>query len=192
MPGPMLVGAKLYLRPLESADVGDSYVAWLNDREVTRYLETERATATREGIAEYLHRFEGGTDLIFAIVDKATGKHVGNVTLNRIDRVRGTADTGLMIGEKSFWGRGYAYEAWFLLIDYAFRELRLRKIIAGTFAPNEASLAVLRKLGFRVEGVLRGEARVDGEFVDVVKLGMFENEFAGRRPEPPDLPTGPC
>ena len=68
-----------------------------------------------------------------------------------------------MIGRKEFWGRGYAFEAWSLLLEYAFEVLGLRKIIAGAVVGNVPSMVVLEKLGFQVEGRLRQEFVMNGE-----------------------------
>ena len=163
----ILAGEKLYLRPLEDSDVGDEYLSWLNNPGVTRYLETGKSTVSLSDLLKYLERFHNSTtDLIFAIVDKESGQHIGNATLNRINWTHRTVDTGLMIGRMKFWGKGYAFEAWSLLLEYAFQCLGLRKIVAGTAADNVASIAVLKKLGFKVEGVLRQEFLVDGECKD--------------------------
>lgn len=178
MQRPFLVGQKLLLRPLEESDVSEEYVGWLNDQEVTRYLETGKFPATLETVRKYLERFQGSaTDVILAIVDRGTGQHIGNVTLNHINWVHRTADTGLMIGRKDFWGKGYAFEAWSLIIEYALQRLGLRKIVAGVVDGNAASLATLQKLGFQIEGRLRAEHWVDGEFRDALRLGLLRDEF---------------
>ena len=183
---PFLVGQKVYLRLLEESDIGEEYVGWLNDYEVTRYLETGKFPSTPEAIRKYLERFQDSTThLVFAVVDRETDQHIGNVTLDRINWIRRTADTGLMIGRKGFWGKGYAFEAWSLIIEYAFQRLGLRKIIAGAVADNVASIAVLKKLGFRVEGTLRQEVLVDGEYRDTVRLGLLREEFY-KCVQPPD------
>ena len=175
---PFLVGEQVYLRPLEESDVNEEYLSWLNDSETTRYLETGKFPNTNESLRGYLQRFEGSTtDLAFAIIDKQTEQHIGNVTLNRISWIHRTGDTGLMIGRKDFWGRGIAFETWSLIIEYAFNRLGLRKIIAGCNVNNVASLAVLRMLGFHQEGLLRREVFVDGEYLDGIRLGMFREEF---------------
>lgn len=174
----VLEGQRLFLRRLEQTDVSDAYLRWLNDRNVTRYLETGRGPVAKEDIYRYLERFAGSSvDFIFGIVDRGTGEHIGNVTLNRIDRVHGTADTGIMIGETAFWGHGYAAEAWSVLIDWSFARLGLRKVVAGVCEPNVASARALRRLGFRLEGVHRGECLVDGEPVDALRFGLFPHEF---------------
>ena len=173
-----LVGEKLYLRPLEAGDVSEEYLDWLHDAEVTRYLDTGRFPTSRDALMQYVERANAAPhNLVFAIVDRATDLHVGNVALNNITWVDGTMDTGLLLGRKEFWGKGYAFEAWSLVIEYAFDRLNLRKILAGVIAGNRASLAVLGRLGFQVEGTLRAQRFVDGAFHDVVRLGMFRHEF---------------
>ena len=82
-----------------------------------------------------------------------------------------------MIGRKEFWGKGIAFEAWSLVIEYAFQNLGMRKILAGAIAGHEASIKTLKNLGFRVEGTLRKEVLVDGEFCDKLSLGLFHEEF---------------
>ena len=65
---------------------------------------------------------------------------------------RSTPEVGL------FWalslegrGHGYATEAARALIDYAFSALNLRRIIATTDHANVASIAVMRRVGMRIE-----------------------------------------
>jgi RimJ/RimL family protein N-acetyltransferase len=168
----------VYLRLLEESDISEEYVGWLNDCEVTRYMETGKFPATPESIRQFLQRFHGSTtDIIFGIIDRETDQHVGNVTLNHINWIHRTADTGLMIGRKDFWGKGYAFEAWSLFLEYAFQRLGLRKIIAGVIVDNTASFVTLQKLGFKVEGTLRQEYLVDGEYRDGVRLGLLREQF---------------
>src|SRR3972149_1107027 len=99
----ILTGEKLYPRPLEDSDIGDEYLSWVNNPEVTRYLETGKAPVSLPDLHRYLERFQNSkTDFIFAIVDKRSGRFIGNVTLNRINWTHRTADTGLMIGRMEF------------------------------------------------------------------------------------------
>ena len=173
-----LVGKRVYLRHLEEGDISDDYVGWLNDPDVTRYLETGRTPSSIASIRQFLRRFDdSATDLIFAIIERRTDRHIGNVTLNRISAIHRTADTGLLIGVKSAWGKGYAGEAWALVAAYAFERLGLRKLIAGVVDGNVASQTSLEKLGFTVEGRLRQEYWCDGTWRDYIRLGLFREEF---------------
>lgn len=167
-----------YKCSLEESDIGEEYVGWLNNYEVTRYLETGKFPSTPEAIRKYLERFQDSTaDLILAIVDTDTDQHIGNVTLNRINWINRTADTGLIIGKKEFWGKGYAFEAWSLVLEYAFQRLGLRKIIAGAVVDNVTSITILKKLGFKIEGTFCQEFLVDGEYKDGIRLGLLREEF---------------
>ncbi len=173
-----LMGQKLYLRPLEESDIGPEYVNWLNDHDVTRYMGTGRFPSTKESIRKFLSRFENSTtDLALAIIDREQNQHIGNVTLNHINWIDRTADTGLMIGRKEFWGKGYAYEAWRLILTYAFSQLGLRKVVAGAVVENVASVGTLRKLGFKLEGTFREEVLVDGKPCDTARFGLLRREF---------------
>lgn len=175
----VLVGDRVNLRPLTQSDIGQDYLSWLNDFEVTRYLLGVQHPSSETDIKKYLERFAGShNDLAFAIIDRQSDLHIGNVTLNHISWVHRTADTGLMIGRKEFWGKGLAFGAWSLIIEYAFQQLGLRKIIAGVIDGNVASLRTLEKLGFKIEGTLRQEVLVDGEHRDVYRLGLFQDEFS--------------
>lgn len=177
-PTARLENQRIVLRPLREEDLGPTYLGWLRDPEVTRYMQAGSAPATSRRLRQYVERFRRSrTDFIFAIVDRATGLHIGNVTVNHLHPVYRTADTGLMIGRKDFWGQGYATEAWSLLLDHAFRRLGVRKVVAGAAADHEASVAVLRKLGFREEGRLRREVLMDGRYQDVIRFGLFAEEL---------------
>ena len=118
--------------------------------------------------------------MAFAIVDEATNLHIGNITLHSIDWVHRTAEMGTMIGNKEFWGKGYATEARSLLITCAFSRWGLRKITVGNVEGNQASISSNKKLGFQEEGLLREQVLVDGEYRDVIRMGLLRHEF---RPE---------
>ncbi len=176
--GVFLDGDKVCLRPLTEADVNEEYLGWLHDQEVQRYIESTRLPMTLERLREYVRRFEGSDRQVsLAIVEKASNRHVGNVTLNNINWVNRTADTAIMIGGKDCWGHGYAFEAWSLLLEYAFQRLNLRKIIAGVAVDNAPSASALKRLGFQVEGTLRAEVWVEGAYRDALRLALFREDF---------------
>ena len=175
---PVLESERLRLRPVTEADLSGGYLEWLNDAEVTRYMETGKEPVTPAMLRDYRERMHANPNaVLFAIVLKTEDRHIGTVTINDINRRAGTANTGLMIGDKRHWGQGYAREAWSLAIDWAFRGLGLRRLIAGVIDGNGASLASLRSLGFQIEGRLRQHSLVDGAYLDVDRLGLLRDEF---------------
>jgi|GEM_PF-1276912 len=49
-----------------------------------------------------------------------------------------------------FWGKSYAYEASVAMIDYAFQTLKIPRLVNGTGSENVRSIALHKRLGFRI------------------------------------------
>ena len=174
-----LVGECIYLREVRPSDVNENYYRWMNDPEVTQYLESRFAPNSMETLQEYVRNFMGNKDNIFlAIVLKENHKHLGNIKMGPIDWFHRLADIGVMLGEKDSWGKGYASEAISLLSEHAFKNLNLHKLTAGCYKPNEGSLKAFEKAGFETEGVRKKHCFFNGKYVDAILLGLL-NEKEG-------------
>lgn len=69
----------------------------------------------------------------------------------------------------------------FLALDYAFNNLHVHKLACEVLAFNAAVIKLHKKFGFEVEGVLREHHLVDGEYVDIYKLGVLSREWESHR-----------
>lgn len=173
-------GEHLQLRRLRPEDVGTTYVGWLNDAETVRYTEARHGRHTLESVREFVAACQARSDVhLWGIFELAGGAHVGNIKLGPIDAFHRRASIGLLIGERSRWGRGYATEAIGIAVRLGFGELGLHKLTAGVIAGNEPSLKAFRKNGFVVEGVRRRHSLVDGAWRDETLLGLLAEELAG-------------
>ena len=112
--------------------------------------------------------------LIFKTNDKTLlgGINVGNVRRG----VAQSASLGYWIGEKHS-RNGYMKEALKLLIPSLFVDLRLNRIEAATLEENVASKNLLKKIGFKKEGVLRKYLKINGTWRDHILYGLLENDF---------------
>ena len=112
--------------------------------------------------------------LIFKSDDKTLlgGINVGNVRRG----VAQSASLGYWIGVK-YARNGYMKEALRLLIPSLFVDLRLNRIEAATLEENTASKNLLKKIGFKKEGVLRKYLKINGAWRDHVLYGLLENDF---------------
>ena len=112
--------------------------------------------------------------LIFKTDDKILlgGINVGNVRRG----VSQSASLGYWIGEK-YSRNGYMKEALKLLIPSLFVDLRLNRIEAATLEENIASKNLLKKIGFKKEGVLRKYLKINGTWRDHILYGLLENDF---------------
>lgn len=188
MDHPFLIGERIYLRALEKADFAGPYLNWVNDPEVTKYLSGGRFPTTLEQLEEYFEKMTGSNEhVFFAIIDKETNKHVGNIKLGPIDWISRHTNFGTMIGEKDFWGKGYGTEAMQLILHYAFDRLNLLKVWDGAISVNSLSLRKNEKAGLKVEAVLKDHTYIDGRYYDSVIVSITQEEYYAMRGSRADI-----
>ena len=181
-PAPFLQGARVILRPLNIDDLDGPYCDWLNDYHVTRFLETGSFPSTRALLEQYVKRVASHPDnVLLAIVDRASGQHIGNIKLGPIHPLHRRADLGILIGEASFRGKGYGCEAMELILAYGFERLNLHKITLGVHADHRSAVTLYRSLGFRLEGTLKEQLFRDGKFRDKSVMGILRRDYLKRR-----------
>jgi [ribosomal protein S5]-alanine N-acetyltransferase len=148
---PDLYGKHCILRPLLVEHVTPHYVAWLNDPEVSRYLESRFVIQTLESVRDFVgSQRERGSSLFYGIW-ALNETHIGNIKLGPIDHNHLTSDLGFLIGDRDFWGKGIASEAITLIVKLGF-DMGLQKITAGSYENNLGSAKALKNAGFTKEG----------------------------------------
>ena len=173
MLAPDLHTNQLYLKPLGLEHVSDDYVNWLNDAEVIRYLETG-GDYTREKLQDYLSSVEKNKILFWAIHLKVNNNHIGNIKIDPVNLRHGFGEYGILMGDRSEWGKGYAKEASELVIRFCFGpELNLRKIVLGVVRDNIAAYALYQKMGFVTEGIYKEHGIYDGKKCDIIRMAIF-------------------
>src|SRR5262245_40519096 len=105
-----LQGDRVRLRPLLLSDTSDEYLSWLNDPMVLRHSRRKAFPSTRADLAQFLGQVSGSGDLVLAICDVQSGRHVGNIALDAIVWPFGSAELSIMIGSKDVWGQGFGRE----------------------------------------------------------------------------------
>lgn len=160
---------RIFLREALPSDVNDEYVSWMNDPEVTRYMEARFRQHTFESVQDFVaNGVKKENSVLLAIIAKDRHKHVGNVRLGPIDKNHAFAILGVMIGDRNYWGKGYGPEAIKLAVEYAFTTLGLRKINADVYENNIGSLRAFQKAGFQEEGRRKRQYLSDGKWLDAV------------------------
>lgn len=159
------------LATLDDGAAEGPYASWMSDPEVLRFLESRFAKHDADRIADFIRdkRFAPNSLLAGIFFE---GRHVGNIKLD-IAREHSRGDLGLLIGEKTVWGRGIARRAIALISDYAFSVLGLAKISAGVYATNIGSQKAFESVGYRAEAVRRSHYIDNGVRVDAVLLARF-------------------
>ena len=171
-------GGEIYLRLPNRSDIKGNWYKWLNDSEVTKYQNKGIFANSREKQRQYLRQaLESRNDVIFAIIHKKMETHIGSIGLHKIDWVHRSAEIGIVIGEKKFWGKGYGRIAWNLMVDYGLNVLNLHRIYAVIFEDNIPSIKAAKSSGFKYEGKMRDMFYKKGEYHSALMFSVLEKEF---------------
>lgn len=167
---------RLMLRQLSINDAEGPYAMWVRDPEVIRYLEIRFNPPDQKQLRKYIQEMNSSADnLVVGLVRKDTGMHIGNIRVGPIDKWHSRAAVGLMLGDRSSWGNGFASEALTAVTDFAFNVLELKKLYAGLYSPNRGVERAFEKAGYHVEAVRRAHAVLDGARIDVIEMAKFRS-----------------
>ncbi|MFH1946537.1 MAG: GNAT family protein [Candidatus Magasanikbacteria bacterium] len=170
---PILKGERLVLRPVQVKDA-PNYVRWFRDKEVMVHFNQAIWRINLDDEKKSIRKFlRSKDDMNWAIEVK--GKHIGGTGI-KLDKINKTVRWGIVIGDKQEWGNGYAVEAAKLCAEYVFTKLRYERIDLFAETENKRAISVYKKVGFKLEGVLRSASynkllkkRVDSAIMSILK-----------------------
>lgn len=166
---------RIYLRPLEPADITDEYASWFKNSD--GYLDHFSGSGFEPDRALLLDELEGssvnGLVHYYAVVFAETEAVIGSVKIGPISKRHGTADLVTLIGARELAGLGLGSEAVREGTRVAFTQLGVRKLHGGMYAANQASIAAYTAAGWLIEGTLCDHYLVDGVPMDRVLVACF-------------------
>lgn len=167
-----LEGEVIYLRLMGAEDTED-IIRWRNT-DFVRSNFIYQKPFTRAGHENWIsNMIDTGKAVQFMICGKMDGKAVGSVYLRDIDRDHHKAEYGIFIGEKDALGKGYGTEAAKMMIEYAFNEEGLHKLMLRVLAENKQARRSYEKAGFVKEAYLKDEVFLEGRYKDVVYMAVI-------------------
>ena len=176
---------RLVLRRPRKQDFESFLRSW-DDPDMTRY------TGRRPNVAEF----------IAGLIEEMQTKQPGELepqpwyqmTIERVEDGAVVGDVGIGFGvpgerqvelgyrvHPDHQRRGYAREALAAAIGYLIEHHAIHRFVGIAAAPNVASIAVLRALGFRHEGHFRESFWCNGEWVDDHYFALLAEEWQDRR-----------
>lgn len=129
-----------------------------------------------EVVISYRERKNSANLRDFAVRRKSDNSFIGRITYFDLNTRNRSVEIGFLVAPE-FRRKGYAYEAVRLLLKHLFEELALNKVMAQTGEYNQASIALLKKLGFKQDGRLRQHHEVDGKLYDDLLFSILAEEF---------------
>ncbi len=167
-----LKGKRIIIRSFDEKSDRKILSEWVKDDKGRQFL-ISRTTAKKIT----LNRLLEGEENIIGIITLIDGTPIGAVAFLDYNVQHFRAELRKLIGRKDMRGKGYAKEASEMWIRYGFSTLDLEKIYLNTFDTNIRNIRLNEELGFRVEGILRKEVFVDGEYRDVLRMGLCKEDI---------------
>jgi ribosomal-protein-alanine N-acetyltransferase len=163
-----LVSLRLFTR----TDISEQYISWLNDIDVVKYSNQKFIKHTTESCINFFDGFENSPSLFIAIEDALSDNVIGTLTIH-CSRPHNTADVGILLGNKDYWGKGYAKQAWCSVVDLLSDVINIRKVTAGTLACNLPMIGLMKASDMKLDGIRLGQELVDGQPMDIVYYARF-------------------
>jgi ribosomal-protein-alanine N-acetyltransferase len=170
---------RVFIRPPKASDQFAFLEGVRKSRLLHRSWVNPRA-ATPATFRKYLNRFASGSHCGFLVIHRETGDLVGVINLNNIIRDGFQNAAVGYYAFKPYAGRGLMREGLLLVLQYAFRKLKLHRVEANIQSANQPSIALAKKCGFVREGFSRRFVKVCGRWQDHERWAILAEDFRKR------------
>lgn len=114
----------------------------------------------------------------FAIIEKESDKYVGQIGITIVsNQIKNGVGQLAYFTQKEYWGRGYTTEAAKKVIDFAFEDIGLHKIMTGCLKENIASEKIMEKCNMVKEAELVKHVWHENEWKDRVEYRLLRKEW---------------
>jgi [ribosomal protein S5]-alanine N-acetyltransferase len=185
---PVLLQTKRFaLRSLRPSDASQRWLGWLKDPEVMDPLNAPLADGSfRDLMARIAEISNNDKSYMIGIFDLESEVQIGYYEIAcEIARFHRRANFNVLIGEKSWWGKGVINETRAALLDEFFNNRGIEKATGLPLARNFPAIFNYKAQGWRHEGTLRAHSISikDGSKVDQYVFGLTKEEWLGRNKE---------
>ena len=126
------------------------WIGWLNDKIITKYSDQKYSKHTITSQKKFLKmKIKSGNCILFKIYYKKI--FVGVIEIGNIYQNNQNCEIMYFIGNKKYFSKVIATEAIQLALKYV-KKIKVKKVYAGVYANNIASIKVLKKNKFKIEG----------------------------------------
>jgi RimJ/RimL family protein N-acetyltransferase len=171
-----LKGKRIQIRDYEPKKDKSHFERWLKD-EYGRYFLLSCTTAKKLKLEQLLRTKSN----IMGVIILPENQPIGAVAYLNHDPTQHKAELRKLIGEPHMRRMGLAKEATALWVLYGLSTLNLKKIYLNTLDTNMRNIRLNEELGFKVEGILHKEVLIDGEYRDVLRMGLWHRKQKVRR-----------
>jgi [ribosomal protein S5]-alanine N-acetyltransferase len=185
------VGERLYLREPTSRDQAEMVARNAASRALHRGLVTPPTDA--KTFADWMVRCRQPSVQCFLVCRIEDGAITGVFTLSQIvRRLFQSAYLGYH-AVQPYAGQGYMTDGLQLVLRYTFTTMKLHRVEANIQPENVASIALVKRAGFRLEGLSPRYLKIAGRWRDHQRWAMIIDDWRRlrRRPRAPSAGRGP-
>jgi diamine N-acetyltransferase len=172
----MLKTKRTIMRPLERTDLPQR-VGWINDPIVRETLLFRFPVSVASAEIWFDKILQDSTREDFIIIIKETNEAIGFAGYVNIDWFHRKAEPFIVIGDRSYWGKGLGTEVVRELLNYGFNELGLNRQYGFMLDNNPGALKMDLRAGYKQEGLLKQDVMIHGKYHDRIMLGITREEF---------------
>lgn len=183
MRNPVLVGDRVYLRPLEPDDAETLASFEAQENETIIHMGGRlpfSPIAIRKAISEE-YRTLPPTTINFAVCLRRDDDLIGTMGVTGVDWVHGHGETFAFLKPGELRGNGFGTEAKHLLLEYCFDHLGLHVLTSWVWALNTRSAAALGKQGYQPAGRLKADGIANGVYYDDMVFDVLREEWIEAR-----------
>ncbi|MEW6366734.1 MAG: GNAT family protein [Acidobacteriota bacterium] len=162
------------LRIVEKGDIG-LIKKWVDSPQVLEFIQPRTPLSEEEVSDKFLSKPSELKSIHFMIL--SNGVPAGVVSLKNLHFVNRRAEMSIFIGEDEHRGKGIGKAATVEALRFAFRQLNLHKVALEVYDFNTRAIELYKRLGFKIEGVLRSHSFKNGRYRDLVLMGLLREEF---------------
>ena len=169
------------LRPLQESDVDNLLEISINEPETWKYSLV--GADGKDNLVNYIQSAvkarETQKEFPFIVFDKKSQKYAGSTRFYDIQLEYKTLQLGYTWYGSAFRGTGLNKHCKFLLLQFAFETLGMERVEFRADNNNERSIAAMKSIGCKVEGVLRSHMPTADKNVrrDSIVLSILKNEW---------------
>jgi len=170
--------ARFRLRTLRAADASTRWQGWGKDPEIMGALNAPTQDLDVSYLAKYAASFDCEHRHLVGIFERATVSHIGFFIIE-IERMHRCATFNVVIGDRSWWGKGVVNETRAALLDYFFEQRGIDKAIGTPLARNFPALFNYKAQGWRHEATLLGHrvSVIDDSRLDQYQFGLLRDDW---------------
>jgi RimJ/RimL family protein N-acetyltransferase len=171
---------KIFLETLSLVHISSSYLDWMNDPVLTKYLEIGGAKLTKNDLEDYVLNSPKNGRKNYAIITGESKNHIGNCSIYDIDEQDKSYEIGWLIGDKNFSHGLYAPMAMFELHKIAFLDFGLERCRGKVIKENVKARLNNQFIGYKETANIKDYHKKTNKYLDVIKVELRKEDWLVR------------